>query len=342
MTAPVVCFYTGTDRPYKRGTILRNVMESFQARGLTCTHEDASIEPDVYVFEKFWHETRYRKPVIVHAENLIGEETLTQHVHDRGDAIVFNSEWLRWTYFNTFGSELERAYVIAPAHRANGKLERTAPHPAVEQHVTCVSKWWKRPYKRFPLMAESFDRLYRSGFPNAHLHVLGWLTGQPMPYLDTRPHLWKLSRSVKSNPNIHYYEKGFHDETFDEVLARTHVLLHLSVIDSGPQVVMEALSQGIPVVISNNMGAAEWVRRIGPASGRVLDVDPITLSHAKINALPLMSRRLCSSTDAADAAAAALRSILADYEAHSFEPPRDVTVDGITERWLAVVHDVLG
>jgi len=340
VTDPVVCFYTGTPKQFKRGTILRNVQEAFEARGIHCTHEDGSVEPDVYVFEKHWYATRYDKPVIVHAENLIGEETAQTHVHDRGAAIVFNSEWLRWTYFNTFGTELERAYVIAPAHRAHGHLERRAPDPGVEQNLMVISKWWKRPYKRFPLMAESFDRLYRSGYGNAHLHVLGWLTDQPMPYLDTRPHLWKLSRSVRSNPNIHYHQKGFHDETFDDVLAKTHVLVHLSVLDSGPQVVMEALSQAIPVVISNNMGAAEWVRRIGPQAGRVLDIDPLTLSHAKINALPLTSRRLCSSTAAADEAAAAFRSILENYDAHSFTPPREVTMDGIADQWLRVVHDV--
>lgn len=263
-------------------------------------------------------------------------------MHDRGDAIVFNSEWLRWVYFNTYGRELDRAYVIPPGHRAHARLERTAPDPRDEAHVMCISKWWKRPYKRFPLVATGFDRLNRElGYERAKLHVLGWLTDQPMPFLETRPRLWKLDRRVRVNPNIRYYQKGFHDQTFDEVLAKTHIVVHVSPIDSGPQVVTESLSQGIPVVVTNNMGAAEWVRELGPRAGRVLDVDPPTPDYRSIARLPLANAGYCSDTRAAGLLAEALKGILDNYDFHRFEPPRGLTMEGIAERWLEVVNDVV-
>jgi glycosyltransferase involved in cell wall biosynthesis len=342
MAELTVCFYTGQERPFKRGTILRNVMDCMSELGVRCTYTDEEIEPDVYVFEKVWHATRYRKPVIIHAENLIGEAAYHTHVHDRGDAIVFNSEWLRWVYFNTFKTELPRAYVIPPGHRAHGRLDRTAPDPRVEQHIMCISKWWKRPYKRFPLIATAFDRLTRDlGYDNATLHVLGWFTDQPMPFLDTHPRLWKLGKSVRANRNIRYYQKGFHDQIYDEVLAKTHIVVHPSALDSGPQVVAESLSQGIPVVVTNNMGAAEWVRELGPRAGRVLEVDEVTLDYEAISRLPLMTRKFCSDTSRSSELAHALKDILDRYDFHSFEPPSHLTMDGIARAWLGVVNDVV-
>jgi glycosyltransferase involved in cell wall biosynthesis len=337
-----VCFYSGSDKPLKRGTILRNVQDALEEMGVRCTFTDDEVEPDAYVFEKCWSRTRYDKPVVIHAENLIGEDAFRTHVYDRGDAIVFNSEWLRWVYFNTYGTELPRAHVIPTGHRAHATLNRTAADPLDEAHVMCISKWWKRPYKRFPLIAKAFDHLNRElGYERATLHVLGWLTDRPMPFVDARPRLWQLDRSVRSNPNIRYHQKGFQDETFDDVLAKTHVVVHVSVIDSGPQVVAEALSQGVPVVISNNMGAAEWVRALGPRAGRVLELDPLTLDYESISRLPLHSRRLCSDTRPYRALAGALKDILDDYDFHTFEPPEHLTMEGIARHWLAVIREVV-
>lgn len=342
MTELTVCFYTGSDNPFKRGTNARYVMDAMSALGVRCTHHDDEVEPDVYVFEKAWHETRYRKPVIIRAENLIGEEALRTHAHDRGDAIVFNSEWLRWLYFNTYGTEHPRPYVITGGHRAHRRLERTALDPREEAHIMCVAKWWKRPYKRLPLIAKAFDHLNTElGYRNATLHVLGWLTDQPMPFVDTRPRLVKLDRRVRSNPNIRFHQKGFQDDRFEEVLAKAHVVVHASPVDSGPQVVTEALSQAVPVVITNNMGAAEWVRRIGPRAGRVLDLDPLTRDYDAIAALPLETKRYCSDTSGHRQLAGALKDVLDRYDFHSFEPPHGVTMPGIAEQWIAVVEDVL-
>jgi glycosyltransferase involved in cell wall biosynthesis len=335
-----VCFYTGRDRSFKRGTNLGYVHEALAARGVRCTSHDADVEPDVYVFEKSWHEVRYDKPKIVRAENLIGDETLRTHAHDKGSAIVFNTEWLRTLYRNTFGHEHPRVYVIPPGHRAPAGPRRPPPL-ADGARIVCAAKWWKRPFKRFPLIAAAFtDLARRPGYENSTLHVLGWLTDQPMPFVETRPRLWRIPRPVRRDPRIVYHPKGFHDDLFDEVMGASHLLIHASPVDSGPQVVAESLTRGMPVVITNNMGAAEWVRAIGDEAGRVVEADPVTTDAAAIADLPLYKRRYCSDTTSAPALADAMASVL-EAGANPVGAPSWLTMDGIADAWLAAFEELV-
>lgn len=363
-----VCFYN-KGVPFKRGTILRHVAEAFGRRGISCVYGDEEKEPDVYIFEKFWHDTKYKKPVIIHAENLIGDRAQAEHCYNRAQAIVFNSEWLRRVYRNTYGQELDIVRVIYPGHQMDESLPRQAPDVKKEQHIVCISKWWKRPYKRFPLIAHAFDCLTRElGFPDAKLHVLGWLTDQPMPYMETGVRLWKLSESAMSNRNIIYNRKSFHNEIYKSILQKSHILVHLSCIDSGPQVVVEALSQGVPVVISNNMGGVEYVRDIGPSAGKVLEIDKVSMSYSDIrkmlpnayvdetnvSGLRRMNRllgkafyypsfyRLCSGHEHIKIVAYAMKEILEDYSHYQFVPAAKHSMDGICEVWIRLIRTVLG
>lgn len=338
---PVVCFYSGKE-PFKRGTILRSIYDGIaQIPGWKVCHNDDTVEPDVYIFEKIVVPTRFKKPVIIHAENLIGEQTKAQHSVTNGDAIVFNSEWLRWVYFNTYLKELPKTYVIAPAGTWE-EAERTPAPVDKEQHIVCISKWWKRPFKRVPLMAEAFHYLNtKLGYKNAHFHVLGWLVNEPMPYTDTRPKLVRFSWGVKRNKNIHFYQKSFHNELFDQIINKSHILIHASPIDSGPQVVIEAISRRLPVVITNNMGGAEWIRELGPRSGHVVELDPITDNFDKINALPLYKKSYCSSTKGYKELAHAMKAILDNYPFYQYDVPEKYTPAGIIRQWMTVVEDVL-
>ncbi len=360
-----ICFYN-EGRLFKRGTILGHVAEALQKRNIACIFGDEEVEPDLYIFEKWYYKTRYKKPVIIHAENLIGENAKKFHCYNRGDAIVFNSEWLRRLYRNTYGSELKNVWVIPPAHQMDDANPHTGIDVSCEQHIVCISKWWKRPYKRFPLIARAFDYLNRQlRYPNARLHVHGWLTDQPMPYVDTGPRLWNLPKSVRENPNIMYYQKSFHNDTYKRLLSIAHLVVHVSAVDTGPQVIVEAISQGIPVVITNNMGAAEWIRDIGPESGKVLDIDRVAkdyndmkwlipseregdsfygnLSHL-LKSIPYYSLyyRRCSDTSDYREVAYAMKEILDNYSHYRFEPPKKFTMDGIAEEWLKVVESVIG
>lgn len=343
-----LCFYNN-GQPIKRGTILRSVADGLERRGFRITWGDGEIEPDVYIFEKFWYDTSYQKPVIIHAENLIGESA-KNHCYDRGDAIVFNSEWLRRVYQQSFGSELANAYVIPTGHQMQDRLPRLAPDVSEEQNIVCISKWWKRPYKRYPLIAHAFHHLNKElGYPNAKLHVLGWLTSGPMPYYDTRPRLWSLPRSIRENPNITFYQKGFHNDTYAQAMSAAHILVHLSSIDSGPQTVAEALSQGVPVVITNNMGAAEWVRAAGEKYGKVIDLDPISRDADDIKRLIPKTqmwpfswrfRKLCNQKHGYEKVAEAIKDILDNYSKPTLEPFGPCTMEDICRLWIEVISSV--
>jgi glycosyltransferase involved in cell wall biosynthesis len=349
MNELTLSFYNN-GKPIKRGTILRSIADGLERRGFRITWGDDEVEPDVYIFEKFWSDTRYRKPVIIHAENLIGEAA-HKHCYDRGDAIVFNSEWLRQVYRQSFGSELTSACVIPTGHQIQDRLPRTAPDVSQEQNIVCISKWWKRPYKRFPLIAHAFHHLNRElGYPNAKLHVLGWLTTEPMPYYDTGPRLWSLPRAVRENMNITFHQKGFHNDTYSNALSAAHVLVHLSSIDSGPQTVAEALSQGVPVVITNNMGAAEWVRAAGSKYGAVIDLDSITADADAIGRLipnywmwrwSWRFRRLCNQKRGYLEVAQAIKKILDTYPERVLEPYGPCTMEDICGRWIKVIRSVV-
>lgn len=344
-----ISFYNN-DQPIKRGTILRSVADGLSQRGFRIMWGDEEAEPDVYIFEKFWHDTRYRKPVIIHAENLIGPEA-KKHCFQRGSAIVFNSEWLRRVYRQTFGSELDNVHVIPTGHQMQDRLRRSAIAVSQEQNIICISKWWKRPYKRFPLIAHAFHYLNQElDYPNAKLHVLGWLTNGSMAYYDTGPRLWSLPRAVRENPNIIFHQKGFHNDTYANALRAAHVLIHLSSIDSGPQTVAEALSQGVPVVITNNMGAAEWVHSAGSKYGTIVELDPITTDAADIKRLipdtrmwrwSWRFRRLCNQKRGYVEVAHAIKNILDNYPEKDLEPYSPCTMEDICTRWIKVIHSVV-
>jgi hypothetical protein len=172
-----------------------------------------------------------------------------------------------------------------------------------------------------------------------------------------------LPESVRKNPNILYYQRSFHDDIYERLLERAHLVVHVSPVDSGPQVVAEALSQGIPVVITNNMGGAEWVRAVGPRAGIVLEVDRYTRSYHDLCRLipyymgPRGRKRwvhwtkyafdLCrapniwSDTRAHRKVALAMKQILDHYDDYRFDPPRWLTVDGITDRWVALLESLV-
>lgn len=104
-------------------------------------------------------------------------------------------------------------------------------------NLVCMAKWAKRPFKRFPLIAEAFTLLnQREKYKDAKLHVFGWLLGDsPMPYTTGIFPAVSVSRRAKSNSNIVYYHKGFQGprDAYLECLRNSDLLIHLSAVDSG-------------------------------------------------------------------------------------------------------------
>lgn len=350
-----VCLYSGTGKPFKDGTILRRLGDAMLTRGIPVLWDDAAEEPDVYVFEAVWQKVRYpRKPVVMHPENLIGQGARERHECHQGAAYVFNSEWLRTLYRSTYQLPFDHSVLIPPAfddRRCDGSrlLYFEWEHP-----VVCCSKWSKRPYKRLPLHVQTIQAVrFKFGKPEATLHVFGW---EPiMPYCHTPPYYW---RDMDLH-GIRLYQRSFVRMVYPALLHGARLLLHVSAIDSGPQTVMEAIARGIPAVVTNNMGAAEWIREIGPQAGEVVEVDPVTTTYEQVQAIidtrfeqpswervrhPLAYRRffnLCSDVSQASTIARAVVRQLA-REDEGYTPPRKFTMDGIVEAWTTLFRQVTG
>jgi len=332
-----VCFFNRGE-PFRTGTILRSLADAFTECGARVLWDDIDEEPDVYIFEKWCESTRFNGIRIIHAENLIGRQSLT-HSYDNADAIVYNSNWLRQVYRNSFPTELSTWRIIPPTENYQGSLKSVD-----DVDVVCISKWWKRPYKRFPLIAEAFTILTSEmGFENAQLHVFGWRTkNEKIPWTHGLWPIVRLSKRAKNNPNIHYYLKSFHSgrAQYLSKLKSARLLIHLSVLDSGPQVVTEAMACETPMVISNNMGGAEWMKEVGPNCGVVLDLDNITDSYSAIQKLPLFSRRLCSDIRSARQVAEACRSILENPDDYRYTPPLKFRKEGEVNAWSELIWEI--
>jgi glycosyltransferase involved in cell wall biosynthesis len=334
MRSKTVCFFN--HGKVMKKSILRTLADSFESAGIRVVYGDQDEKIDVYIFEKFLEPTRYDSVKIIHAENLIGKETL-EHSFNNADGIVYNSHWLRQVYLNTFPTEIANWEIIAPSLRFRPQVNRIG-----EYQIVCISKWWKRPFKRFPLIAEAFALLTEDdSYRDAKLHVFGWAANdKKLPYTSGLFPLVKLSRRAKNNKNIIYYEKSFSEgrNTYFEQLHKSHLMIHMSTIDSGPQVVTEAFANGVPLVVSNNMGGAEWMREIGPQSGIVLDIDELTDSYQKISKLPLYSRRLCSDISHAPKVAEAMKTILDNPDYYSYVPPRKYRLEGTMDAWFELIQ----
>ncbi len=354
-----LCLYSGIDGLFPAGRILRNLGDYLAAAGHDIRWMDEYNAPDAYIVEAVMPKRlRWDRPIILHAENLIGRGARESHAWDSGAAIVFNSAWLRRLYRNTYGDELRRAVVIPPAFDARDAGPRRVSDPisADEVVIACASKWWKRPYKRLPLHVKAVEILRTDfGWKQARLHIFGW---EPtMPYYHTPPYYWR----GMNMRGVRIHQRSFYRMTWPDLLSQTHILLHASAIDSGPQVVMEALSRGIPSVISNNMGAAEWLRDVGQSAGRVVETDNISENYASVSKIadwrfegrgwitqallhPLRSiafSRLCSRVAGAEQLAAAMDDILRNYAEHQFIPPRKYTMEGVADAWVTLIRNIL-
>ena len=361
----IVCFYNHERIP-KRGTGLRPIVEIFKKRGITCTYSDREVEPDVYIFENRMCDTKYKKPSIVRAQTLLTSKDVKTNTFDQGSAMVFNSKWLQTIYHNTYKAKHQREWIIPPCYVTSSHERRQSVSVEKEQNIYCLSKWWKRPYKRLPLIATAFNYLNTNlGHINAKLHVIGWLSDSAMPYFDTFPKLQRPSRKILKNKNIIFHNKTFSYETMDARLSNAHLLVHLSPVDNSPKCVMEALGRKIPVLISNNNGAVEWLQVVGERGGHILNLDPVTKSFDEIQKLipelnfdfrkKIFSKRgqivgavyryykyyrLCKSVNNYKLVAHHMKKILDDYASYQFELPYKYTPEGVADKWLEVIHSV--
>lgn len=174
----------------------------------------------------------------------------------RVDMIHFNSRLTESVYTRCFTPKASR--VIPITHRDIRDM-RDLPHKdAPVLRITCLAP--AKPFKGYAVMKEALDRLWATGKRDFVLNMYG-----PVPEVA---------------PYMQVQEAGFDHSQLPEIMAQTDVLLAVSVwYETFGFTVLEALSFGVPVIVSDHVGAADIVGnggRIIPASSADALAEAIT------------------------------------------------------------------
>lgn len=187
------------------------------------------------------------KPTEYHTKN-VGIKALFDHA----DAVVFQSSFDKDMVEHWWGlnSERQRQCVVIGngidlkhASEWSG-LAVTIPELAkirskYDRIFVCSSNW--HPQKRLKANVQLFDHLRRTQFPNSCLFIMG---SNP-DVMTTDPHV--------------FYTGPQPPEVYLQVFAVSDWMIHLAWADHCPNVVVEALSQGTPVICSEVGGTKELI-----------------------------------------------------------------------------------
>jgi glycosyltransferase involved in cell wall biosynthesis len=193
-------------------------------------------------------------------------------LYDNADAVVFQSNFDKNMATKWFGAP-RRGEVIHNGISLARVAEVTIPELAkiratYNQVFVCSSNW--HPQKRLRANIQLFDRLRKTQFPNSCLFIMG---ANP-DVMTTDPHV--------------LYTGSQPPEVYLQVFAVANWMLHLAWADHCPNVVIESLCQGTPVVCSDVGGTRELVGNFGivvedvPYDYDLADYDnppPIDTSH---------------------------------------------------------------
>jgi glycosyltransferase involved in cell wall biosynthesis len=112
-----------------------------------------------------------------------------------------------------------------------------------DQVFVCSSNW--HPQKRLSSNLKLFDHIRKTQYPNSCLFVMG---NHP-DVMTTDPHV--------------FYTGGQPFEVYSQIFAISNWMIHLAWADHCPNVVIESLSQGTPVICSRVGGTQELVGQFG-------------------------------------------------------------------------------
>lgn len=205
-----------------------------------------------------------------------------KHLYKHADAVIFQSQFDQGMTFQHFGApglwnQVGIGVVIGNGIDLNPLKQITIPklvemRAAYERIYVCSSNW--HPQKRLEANVKLFARL-REQTPNSCLIVLG-------DHPDYRA----------TGPNVFYAGSVDHD-TCAEIYSAADWMLHLAWADHCPNVVVEALAQGTPVVCCDVGGTKELVGQYGvvlkdqPYHYELYDYDnPPQLDLTQITSLP--------------------------------------------------------
>lgn len=172
-------------------------------------------------------------------------------LYDSADAVVWQSEFDRDMTAKWWGTPLkggQSSLVIHNGVSLDRVNEVTIPELAkirssYEQVFVCSSNW--HPQKRLLSNLLLFDHLRKTQFPRSCLFVMG------------------------ANPDVNaadphvFYTGSQPPEVYLQVFAVANWMLHLAWADHCPNVVIESLCQGTPVVCSSVGGTRELIGEFG-------------------------------------------------------------------------------
>jgi len=217
------------------------------------------------------------KPNEFHTKN-VGIRDL----YGKAAGVIFQSEFDREMVHRWFGAP-RAGVVIHNGIRLDPSVHASPILPALAQLrksydtvFVCSANW--HPQKRLRANIELYDRLRCTNYPNSCLVIMG-----------SSPDVHVV------DPHVFYTGSESHDVCM-QVYDIADWMIHLAWADHCPNVVIECLSRGTPVICSDVGGTKEIVKRFGvvlrdkPYDNELFDYDhPPTIDVTQLSTLPNVS-----------------------------------------------------
>lgn len=183
------------------------------------------------------------------------------------DMIHFNSTVTESVYCRYFTPKASKVLTITHQHIAdNRKVNKWKPEKILR--LTCLAP--ARPYKGFNILKNVLDKLWNSGKKDFQLNLFCSIQ-EPSPYMNVN-------------------EEGFRYSELGAIMANTDVLVAPSIwYETFGFTVLEAISYGVPVIVSNHVGAQDIVGEGGiivkAGSEKSLEEAILSLTPEKVTEL---------------------------------------------------------
>lgn len=324
--------YQGVTPNQRRGpsVFANRLRQGFEKEGHEVTYFDTSRFDVSLAFIKTWFPMIKGKTYIQRLDGIyinskpnfegVTFETgnkLIRETYEKVNGHIFQSFFNRDLVQHHFGT-LDIPNIVIPngapiRETSKDKMDALKKYDFV---FASISNWTDRPNKRLKDNLLTFKEL-QGLLPDKKLCMLAIGPG---------------SEQYKNLgvPNIVFFDQETNEETLELVYKSTDMFFHLSYIDHCPNVVVEALAHGIPILCTNSGGTHELLNSC-PNSGVVIDEDwtvdvqdistPPELDHAYI------AYEVFSYMEATD-----LRR-LADTSALSIEK--------VTNQYLSFIEEIL-
>lgn len=171
-----------------------------------------------------------------------------KRLYESADAVIFQSRFDKQMIEKSFQRLAKKYAVIHNGINLNPVKQISIPkliemRAAYDKIFVCSANW--HPQKRLRSNVEAFNHIRKTQFSNSCLIVLG---NNP-DYIESGPHV--------------FYAGSVAEEVYMQIYAVADWFLHLAWLDHCPNVVIEALSQGTPVICSDSGGTKELIGNYG-------------------------------------------------------------------------------